>query len=254
MMSRNSIAWAVASALSLLVPASAVAVWPREWWPDALFAVWTAAAAAATVLAVRREERLRSDRAIRRLHRSFLQTLSHQRHDWMNEIQLLYGYLRLGKPDKAIAVVDRIRQQGERESRISRLGIPELAVYLLSFRSSSGVLRLEIEVEEGFGGRGSERYAERLTETAIGLAEVLRARTSQADEPNVLRLAFRADDRGAKLELDYDGRLTDEDGLEETCKRLLNGLRYRAEEERAASGAASRRRYVVDFPWEEWAV
>lgn len=254
-MSRKSIAWAVSAGVSLLIPSAGIFVWRQQWWPPVIFVLWTAAAAAAVVLAERRFERQRHDRLIERMHESALETLSHHRHDWMNEVQILYGYLRLGKPDKAVAVVERIRARMERDGRISRLGIPKLAAFLLSFRTACDTLRLEIEVEEGFVVRGGGAYAERFTSAVIGLVNAVRVRSGgSAEEENVLKLRFLSDERKVTLEMTYEGRLTAMDGLEAEIERLLGGFGHVAETDRPPQEPAERRRLEVAFPREERAV
>ena len=194
------------------------------------------------------------DRKMERLYQSGLEMLSHHRHDWMNDMQILYGYLRLGKPDKAVAVVDRIRTKMERDSRISRLGIPKLAAYFLSFRAACDSMRLEVEVDEGFNVPSGESYAERLTTAVIGLVNAVRVRTAASAEENVLRLHFRSDERDVTLAMTYEGKLTETDGFEADIGRLLGSFGHVAETERAAEQKEDRRRFVVAFPREERAV
>lgn len=253
-MSRNSIAWVVSAAVSLLIPAAGIIVWRHEQWPLVLFVLWTAAAASFVVVAERRSTRRLHEREIERFYQSALETLSHHRHDWMNEMQILYGYLRLGKPDKAVAVVERIRAKMEQDSRISRLGIPKLAAFFLSFRTICDTMRLEVEVEEGFNVQCGESYAERLTTSVIGLVNAVQVRTTVSTEENVLRLNFRSDERDVILAIIYEGKLAEMNGLEADIGRLLSGFGHVAETERAAKQPEDCRRFVVAFPREERAV
>lgn len=256
-MSRKSIAWTISAAVSLLIPAAAIFVWRERWWPLALFVVWTAAVGAFVVLAERRFEQQHRDRMIERMHLTALETLSHHRHDWMNEMQILYGYLRLGKPDKAVAVVERIRARMERDSRISRLGVPRLASYLLSFPAVCDTIRLEVEVEEGFGVRGVGPRADRLTTAVIGLVNAVRIRAATSiEEENVLQLHFHSDERTVTLDMTYEGRLAAMDGLRADIERLLDGCGYltEMETERDEEPTSAGSRLVVAFPCEERAV
>ncbi|WP_160036364.1 Spo0B domain-containing protein [Paenibacillus sp. An7] len=84
-----------------------------------------------------------------RMENAAIATLNHHRHDWMNDLQVLYGYIRLGKADKSIQVVERIKERTTEESKISKLGISSLVFYLQSYRTSGSSLELHIEVEEG---------------------------------------------------------------------------------------------------------
>ncbi|WP_211746304.1 Spo0B domain-containing protein [Paenibacillus sp. Marseille-Q4541] len=84
-----------------------------------------------------------------RMENTAISTLNHHRHDWMNDLQVLYGYIRLGKADKSIQAVERIKERVTEESKISKLGISSLVFYLQSYRTSGSPLELHVEVEEG---------------------------------------------------------------------------------------------------------
>lgn len=78
-----------------------------------------------------REERMRRKRVERSLATSVLELMNHQRHDWMNDLQLVYGYVRLKKFDKLPECVETIKERMAEESRIAKLGVPELVMFLM---------------------------------------------------------------------------------------------------------------------------
>jgi len=224
-MSRRRGQWTLAAVGSLALPVGAMIVWPDPWWPVALFAAWTAAAAWTVVVTDRLRERLRHARMLELVQRSAIETLSHHRHDWMNELQILYGYLRLNKPDKAIAVVDRIRSRMEHDSRISRLGVPKLAAFFLSFRTVCDTMKLEVEVDEGVSLQGAGPDADRLADAVIGLVNLYRLRAVAAgDEENVLLLRLRSEGASVVLEAKFGGQLAGRDSLERELERVLDGV------------------------------
>jgi len=217
--------WVLAAGGSLILPVCALILWSGRWWTIVLFGLWTAGAAAVAVVMDRRIERARYARMLDLVQHSAIETLSHHRHDWMNELQILYGYLRLNKPDKAVAVVDRIRGRMEHDSRISHLGIPKLAAFFLSFRTVCDTMRLDVEVEEGFCLPDPEMDQDRLTDAVIGLINVVRLRAlTAAEEENVLWLRLRSDERSVVLEMDYNGRLAAKDSLYGEWERVLDGF------------------------------
>lgn len=81
------------------------------------------------------------------VQRTAAATLSHHRHDWMNDLQILYGYIQLRKYDKLAACVERIKERMLIESKISRLGIPSLTFYLQSFRERNSHVQLTVLIE-----------------------------------------------------------------------------------------------------------
>lgn len=59
------------------------------------------------------------------------QFLSHQRHDWMNDVQILLGYLTLGKYDRMQNYLDQQVQKANDERLITQLQYAPLAVSLI---------------------------------------------------------------------------------------------------------------------------
>lgn len=86
---------------------------------------------------------------IEQVYQTAIETFSHQRHDWMNDLQLLYGYIQLGNRERLIENIERIKDQMMADSRVAKLGIPQLVFYLQSFQSLNPNMRLEIEIEDG---------------------------------------------------------------------------------------------------------
>lgn len=146
MKSWKSIIWAVM--LSVTLPLGLV-YWHTSLFTCLLLGVWTAAALALSLYYNRRhyEEELHIQE--KTLQQAANRTLNHHRHDWMNDLQVLYGYIQLGKPDKSVQCVERIKERIALDSRISKLGIPSLVFYLHSFRTYSSTLELEVQIEEG---------------------------------------------------------------------------------------------------------
>ncbi len=78
----------------------------------------------------------------------FIGLLNHYRHDWMNEIQVLFGYVKLKKYEKLESLMEKIRHKVQMESYIAKLGIPDLIVYLLAFQIEVKEITLEIVMEQ----------------------------------------------------------------------------------------------------------
>lgn len=76
-----------------------------------------------------------------------LRLFNHYRHDWMNDIQLLFGYVKLKKFDKLPALMEKITHKVQQEGLVSRLGVPTLILHLLSFQAEVKELKLELLME-----------------------------------------------------------------------------------------------------------
>jgi stage 0 sporulation protein B (sporulation initiation phosphotransferase) len=239
----------VGAFISLLLPAAAVYIWRETWWPLALFAGWTVASAALYVQADRRNIRGQNARMLEHARQSAIRTLSHHRHDWMNDLQILYGYLRLKKPDKAVEIVDRIRERMENDSKISALGSAELSIYLLSFRTLCDHVRLDFKVADGLQLDRMPFQMEKLTAVLIGIINSVRYRAvSPASGENLLHVTLFPNQGTLCLELVYDGELAAGNSLADDMEKLVDGLGQLKEDELGGIREGPSRRLLVTFP------
>lgn len=246
----NGTRWGIAAIASTAIPAAAVFVWRESWWPEVLFIAWVLAAFALYTAWAKRKWTERSIRMLDHARLSAIRTLSHHRHDWMNDLQILYGYLRLNKPDKAVQIVDRIRERMENDSKVSQLGNAELSTYLLSFRTICDHIRLDVNVGEGVGLDRLPVDADKLAAGLIGLINAIRYRAapSSAGE-NVLRVSFVRTEEALRVELVYEGEWSSGQSLAGEAESLLHGLGRWTEVKEDGEGArGGARRMLVTFP------
>lgn len=76
-----------------------------------------------------------------------LQVLNQQRHDWLNHVQVLLSYLKLGRIKQAEEYLKRVTELTFQEGMIARIQFPQLAVFLLTFNALNNRLRLEVEID-----------------------------------------------------------------------------------------------------------
>lgn len=79
------------------------------------------------------------------LKQNQISMLSHQRHDAMNDVQVLLGYIRLDKKDKCIEYVDKIKERTVTESVLAKLKDYQLIHYIHELKLSNYPVTLEIE-------------------------------------------------------------------------------------------------------------
>ncbi|QKS56774.1 Spo0B domain-containing protein [Paenibacillus barcinonensis] len=135
------------AACSLVIPLVFVMLYPAPF-ASIVCALWSVVAMFISAYALKRQAEAVHKNIIQSMEKTAIASLNHHRHDWMNDLQVLYGYLRLGKLDKSLQCVERIKERVTEESRISKLGIPSLVFYLQSFRASGVALELHVQVEE----------------------------------------------------------------------------------------------------------
>lgn len=199
------------AAASILLPGSAALIWPGKVWLTAIFLVWLVAAAAYWILEERKEHQERLSRTIQAMQSASIRTLNHHRHDWMNDLQVLFGYIRLGKLDKTIQYVERIRERMAAESAVAKLGEPSLVSFIQSFRTVTNSLSLVVEIEGDLHLNELSLDGEAVAETLIHTINAYRfAVKPDLGGLSVLRLTLSADEEALYAAFYYEGELTNE--------------------------------------------
>ncbi|MCM3746703.1 Spo0B domain-containing protein [Paenibacillus pasadenensis] len=215
---------------SILLPAAVVIIRPSLLWANLLFLVWTAAAAVLWVHADRRQHRQQLKRSLATIQQASIQTLNHHRHDWMNDLQVLYGYIRMNKPDRALASVERIRDKMLMESKISKLGSPALTAYLQSFRTFSPSIVLDVEIEDNVSMEELDGDRDGAAEALIEVINAYRFSTKPGvGDPALLKLRLYRGSGALMVELEFDGELTDEAELIDKLEQRLHGTPLQAD-------------------------
>ncbi|MFD2612580.1 Spo0B domain-containing protein [Paenibacillus gansuensis] len=190
--------------------------------------LWLDTAAAAAVVAagtwwarsMRRSQEQDMDRQRNGDRGLFLRTMNHHRHDWMNDLQVLYGYIRLRKYDNLPDFLDKIKDKMHKESQVSKLGLPSLVLYLHSYRTNGGTMELDVEAAEPLD---LSLLPIPLTESAEWLQEMIEwlGQHSLPDEEYIhkLTVSFHKEEQALTVCFDLEGRL-DEVRLKEMMAKF----------------------------------
>lgn len=73
--------------------------------------------------------------------------LKDQRHDFLNEIQIIYGYIKLNKLDKAIDYINKVSKNAKICSKLSNLNCMELYIMMCDKFKKAKDLGLDINFE-----------------------------------------------------------------------------------------------------------
>lgn len=135
--------------------------------------------------------------------------LNRHRHDWMNDLQVLFGYIQMNKQDKIKEYIHRLSDKLTRESLVSKLADPELVAYLLRFRAVCDRLQLEVDpsgeidlTKIGLPGVRAANWIPRIADAFAAAADPDEAehnRLTVALDWNGNRLAVRFGYRGGLL-------------------------------------------------------
>jgi hypothetical protein len=165
--------------------------------------------------------RLEMDRAQAVHEEKLIGIMSHARHQWMNDLQLLYGYLQLKKWDNLKPAMDKIKAKALQESYVSRLGVAELTAYLLTFESGGKSMSLDVELSEEVNLRSLGLEADRLAECVrLLVAGFDTHAVAPVDGSNGLSVEITRLERELAVEFVYSG-LYDKEALPHTIRRIL---------------------------------
>ncbi|WP_170840860.1 Spo0B domain-containing protein [Oceanobacillus limi] len=75
-----------------------------------------------------------------------VELLRHQRHDLMNHMQIIQGYLSMGKTDMVHEKLDSLLNDFQNERKLMNLNVPYFTVWLIQFNSVNSNIRLAYDI------------------------------------------------------------------------------------------------------------
>ncbi|WP_010270784.1 Spo0B domain-containing protein [Paenibacillus senegalensis] len=153
-------------------------------------------------------------------HSLLVQTINHHRHDWMNDFQVLLGLLKLKKYDSMQPYMDKIKAKLHQESCLSKLGVPSLIAYLMSFRTTARPFVLEVAVEQEMNLRQLPIDSEKVSKLLRNTVETFSQCAVPPDgEPNILSLELDKEDETLLLDFVYEGHYK-KDKLQQALEKM----------------------------------
>jgi len=209
---------------SVLLPFMAVLVWPSKVWLLAIFLLWLIVAAWIWIRAERKEQAERLTQTIESMQALAARTLNHHRHDWMNDLQVLFGYIRLQKQDKTIEYVEKIRERMANESSIAKLGVPSLISFIQSFRTVTNSLQLQVSIKGDVCLNECAEDSGKIAQTLIHTINAYRfAVKPDFGDPAVLRMELWRDGDAVYASFYYQGEFVNEEQWKQKIKQQLHG-------------------------------
>jgi hypothetical protein len=92
----------------------------------------------------------RQDIRLRLLSQIDEQYLAHfraQRHNFINDFQVVYGYIQLGRPEKALEYIKQSSRKSQEVGGLLRLSSPELSALFLHILAEAELKEIEVEFE-----------------------------------------------------------------------------------------------------------
>lgn len=138
--------------------------------------------------------------------KKLLAILHHQRHNWLNDLQLIFGYIKLKKYDRLENYMEKLKRRLEIEGRIASIPYPRLALDLLLFDYSNSLFKLNVELEQRILQRCEQNLLTAVHQELMSRLEIMQ-RISYAthDMVNELTVRIREEHGDLVLILDYVG-------------------------------------------------
>ena len=153
-----------------------------------------------------------------------IRTIDHHRHDWMNDVQVLFGYIQLHKHEKLLNYIGRMNEQMRYDGLISKLGIPFLVAYLVGFRANSNSLLLDVRIEQeiklvNLGERGI-----RVANLIVAFVEAYKLASGHGEgDSNRLSITVDKLEDQLLINFEYDG-VSDSEKLGDGLKGIIRDI------------------------------
>ncbi|WP_233146906.1 Spo0B domain-containing protein [Paenibacillus selenitireducens] len=221
----------IAAMSSLVIPLLIVILFQQIWaWMIALLVLWIIAVGCVTEWSIRtsRTAILQTEQL------KAIRILNHHRHDWMNDLQIISGYIQLKKHDKLVNSVERIRDRMFAESKIAKLGIPSLVMFFQSFRTVCNEIQLDINIVDELN-LAELPLAIPLETLSAQVQDMVWTYVEHAEqglgEPQVLYIAFENYQQELCVRFHYEGEIRSDSDWSSKVKSALQGQFVRVEQE-----------------------
>lgn len=149
-----------------------------------------------------------------------IRTVNHYRHDWMNDFQVMLGYVRLKKYDRLAPNMEIVKMRLHQESCLSKLGSPSLIAYLISYRTTRPEVELEIAIEQEIQLDQLPVPLKQVTKRFRKVIEAFNTCAIPTDgEPNRLSVELDIEDQALLLDFVYEGQY-EADSLKEAVAKI----------------------------------
>jgi len=147
---------------------------------------------------------------LREKDQEMMRALSHYRHDWMNDLQVLFGYVSLKKYDKLAPYLERIKSKLGEESHIANVGNASLSLLLMSYRLYSQNFELHVSLHKSVSLNTIPVRPDRLVRIVREVLDLFQQSaepSTSVDVPNILELTIVTTDDYVEFIYQYTGEL-----------------------------------------------
>jgi stage 0 sporulation protein B (sporulation initiation phosphotransferase) len=142
-----------------------------------------------------------------------LSILRHYRHDWLNHLQLINGYLAMGRVEKVESLINDMVIQAKNESHLSNLNMNEFAEKILTFNWEGHSFLLDFEVISETGDWS--KWEQSIISYFEVIMNLLENHTKSGEEQHAIVVINDIDKK--TVEVDFQGSLRID---EEWCENI----------------------------------
>ncbi|WP_206207822.1 Spo0B domain-containing protein [Virgibacillus profundi] len=158
------------------------------------------------------------------VEKDVVQALQHYRHDLMNDLQIVQGYLSMGKADKAEAKVKEWMEYFNEERKLMSLKAPSFILWVIQFNSRYENFRLSYTIHTE--NKDLQKIDEKLVEQCNHIMEDF-INTSNDQELYNLKLKLSLTENPSKINvricLDHEKENINSGNMDENIEIMLIG-------------------------------
>lgn len=118
-------------------------------WIITSAATCTIAALLVSAFVYQRHMRIQEERIVLNKDEQFIRAYRQKRHDWMNDLQLIFSYVQLKKLDKLSMCVENIKTKLKEEGKLLSLKLPSLQQFLLTYNYMYPDTTMLVNIKQG---------------------------------------------------------------------------------------------------------
>ncbi|MEN2765864.1 Spo0B domain-containing protein [Ornithinibacillus xuwenensis] len=151
-----------------------------------------------------------------------IQLLRLQRHDLMNDMQIVHGYLSMGKTEKVKAKVSDIIEAFNQERLLMNINCPKFALWLIQLKWLHNNIRFTYDIHTEIGDL--EAYDDILTNLGHVIIESLLEVTHDSLQLIEGMLQLKASQESIDVITTINGQTIDRDELKTTLRNKVNDI------------------------------
>ncbi|WP_339059908.1 Spo0B domain-containing protein [Tepidibacillus marianensis] len=131
--------------------------------------------------------------------------LRNYRHDWLNHMQVILGYVSLRKSDKIAGYITQVHEEARQHTLISKLGPIDLVVFLYMVPVEYPRINLQLELSENLTTVDFEKIGADLLQLLKRIFDYLESYSLDEHQIHALILSMNRLEKQLVVNIEYEG-------------------------------------------------